>query len=124
MKELSPKKKAAAAAAQQKGVTVSTAEMCALSARMDAGSVTAGDLQLAARPVLALAQMLPADSALALRSASRCRRPADTTALHRSRPPTPRPGNSVCGRPGCRHLDQDMAQRPDLLRLEESARNR
>jgi hypothetical protein len=60
--------KAAAAAARRKGVTVSTAEMCALSARMDAGSVTAGDLQLAAHPVLALAQMLPVDSALALRS--------------------------------------------------------
>jgi hypothetical protein len=61
-------KKAAATAATQQGVTVSTVDMCALSARLAAGRVTVDDLQIAGRLIWALVHLLPADSSLTLPS--------------------------------------------------------
>jgi hypothetical protein len=48
------------------GVTVDTAQMIALSIRLEASTVTRADLDLASRLITALVHMLPPDSALDL----------------------------------------------------------
>jgi hypothetical protein len=53
------KRKAAVTAAVPSGVTVSTVEMAGLAGRLSAGTVTAEDLRMASRLVLALMTMLP-----------------------------------------------------------------
>jgi hypothetical protein len=49
------------------GVTVSTPEMCALSARVGAGMATAAELKLAERLIMALVDRLPPDSSIEVR---------------------------------------------------------
>jgi hypothetical protein len=58
------KRKVVTAATAQNSVTVTTVEMCALAGRLGAGRVTAEDLRVAERLILALVHRLPADSTL------------------------------------------------------------
>ena len=46
------------------GVTVTTVDMCALADRLEAGAVTAAEMKLAAKLVMALVDRLPEDSAI------------------------------------------------------------
>lgn len=57
---------AAQAATAANTVAVTTSTMAALAGRLSAGSVTAADLELAGRLVLALVQLLPPDGAIGL----------------------------------------------------------
>jgi hypothetical protein len=68
------KRKVVPAAIAPGGVTIDTAEMIALSVRLEAGTVTHDDLQMASRLVTALAMTLPPDSAIALTAAASARR--------------------------------------------------
>ena len=45
------------------GVTVTTVDMCALADRLETGAVTAAEMKLAAKLVMALVDRLPEDSA-------------------------------------------------------------